>query len=179
MNAQPAAQQAPQPAEAISAPLIEAPAPDLADPRSYAEVVKLFAERREGILEYHLAGSVRLVRFEPGVIEINPLPNAPPNLANRVGSLLSEWTGRRWVIGISSAQGEAPLAEAERAQRDAAIESAKENPVVRALMETFPGAAVTDVRDLARASSGNEDSIEEPPESAEIEEAITDTGDES
>src|SRR6185503_10693628 len=97
----------------------------------------------------HLAASVRLVRFEPGVVEINPLPNAPANLANRVGSLLSEWTGRRWVIGISSAPGEPTLAEVEQADRDAAMDSARAHPAVQALMEAFPGATIVDVRDLA------------------------------
>ncbi|HEX4505973.1 MAG TPA: DNA polymerase III subunit gamma/tau [Alphaproteobacteria bacterium] len=118
-------------------------------PASYRELVKLFAEKKEGILEYHLAASVRLVRFEAGVVEINPLPTAPSNLANRVGSLLSEWTGRRWVIGISSAPGEPTIAETEQADRDAAMDSARANPAVQALMEAFPGATIVDVRDLA------------------------------
>jgi DNA polymerase-3 subunit gamma/tau len=138
---QPMAMAAPVPAALIPA--------TLAGPASYRELVKLFAEKREGILEYHLAASVRLVRFEPGVIEINPLPTAPTNLANRVGSLLSEWTGRRWVIGISSAPGEPTLAELEQADRDAAMDSARANPAVQALMHAFPGATIVDVRDLA------------------------------
>jgi len=138
--------QAGQPmAMAVPAPLPEA----LAGPASYRELVKLFAEKKEGVLEYHLASSVRLVRFEPGVVEISPLPNAPSNLANRVGSLLSEWTGRRWVIGISSAPGEPTLAEVEQADKDAAMDSARANPAVQALMEAFPGATIVDVRDLA------------------------------
>jgi len=129
---------------------MEAPLPAaVPGPASYRELVKLFAEKKEGILEYHLAASARLVRFEPGVVEINPLPTAPPNLANRVGSLLSEWTGRRWVIGISSAPGEPTLAEVEQADRDAAMDSARANPAVQALMEAFPGATIVDVRDLA------------------------------
>jgi DNA polymerase-3 subunit gamma/tau len=134
------------------------PAPaTLPGPANYRELVKLFAEKKEGILEYHLAASVRLVRFEPGVVEINPLPNAPSNLANRVGSLLSEWTGRRWVIGISSAPGEPTIAELEQADRDAAMDSARANPAVQALMEAFPGATIVDVRDLATQAPPVED----------------------
>jgi DNA polymerase-3 subunit gamma/tau len=155
-------------------PLVEAKIADPPpDPRSYRDVVRLFAEKREGILEFHLASSVRLVRFEPGVIELNPLPAAPSNLANRVGSLLSDWTGRRWVIGISSAEGEATLAETDKAERNAALESAQANPTVRALMEAFPGATITDVRDLAPlppiANDGGEDGGEEsyPAEAGE------------
>ncbi len=146
---QPMAMEAPVPAAPIPVPL--------PGPASYRELVKLFAEKKEGILEYHLAASVRLVRFEAGVVEINPLPAAPSNLANRVGSLLSEWTGRRWVIGISSAPGEPTIAEIEQADRDAAMDSARANPAVQALMEAFPGATIVDVRDLAAQPPPAED----------------------
>jgi DNA polymerase-3 subunit gamma/tau len=133
------------------------PAPALPAPANYRELVRLFADKKEGILEYHLAASVRLVRFEPGVVEINTLPTAPSNLANRVGSLLSEWTGRRWVIGISSAPGEPTLSEVELADKNAAMDSARAHPAVLALMEAFPGAMITDVRDLAQAAVPVED----------------------
>ena len=142
--------QAGQPMAMAAAVPVPAPAPVTPPgPANYRELVKLFAEKKEGILEFHLAASVRLVRFEPGVVEINPMPAAPSNLANRVGSLLSEWTGRRWVIGISSAPGEPTLSEVEQADKDAAMDSARAHPAVQALMAAFPGATITDVRDLA------------------------------
>jgi len=117
------------------------------------------------------------VRFESGVIELKPLPAAPPNLANRVGSLLSEWTGRRWVIGISSAVGEATLAQADEAQRNAALDSARASPTVQALMDAFPGAVITDVRDLAQVPVPTEDAGDQtyPAEAGEL---PLDTGDE-
>jgi DNA polymerase-3 subunit gamma/tau len=160
-----------------------APPPALPDPKTYRELVRLFADKKEGILEFHLAASVRLVRFEPGVIEINPLPAAPSNLANRVGSLLSEWTGRRWVIGISSAPGEPTLSETEQAQKSASLDSARASPTVLALMDAFPGATITDVRDLAEIIVPVEDGgeITYPADSGELTpdgELIIDSGDE-
>ena len=159
------------------------PPPALPDPKTYRELVRLFADKKEGILEFHLAASVRLVRFEPGVIEINPLPAAPSNLANRVGSLLSEWTGRRWVIGISSAPGEPTLSETEQAQKSASLDSARASPTVLALMDAFPGATITDVRDLAEIIVPVEDGgeITYPADSGELTpdgELIIDSGDE-
>ena len=152
-------------------------------PANYRELVKLFAEKKEGILEYHLAASARLVRFEPGVVEINPLPNAPSNLANRVGSLLSEWTGRRWVIGISSAPGEPTIAEVEQADKDAAMDSARANPAVQALMEAFPGATIVDVRDLAAQpppveDAGAEESGEQTYPADDVGDMFLESGDE-
>jgi DNA polymerase III subunit gamma/tau len=150
-----------EPATAGQPMAMEAPAhvppPALPAPASYRDLVRLFADKKEGILEYHLAASVRLVRFEAGVVEINPLPAAPSNLANRVGILLSEWTGRRWVIGISSAPGEPTLAEIEQANKDAALDSARAHPAVQALMAAFPGATITYVRELAQAAVPVED----------------------
>ncbi|HTJ64556.1 MAG TPA: DNA polymerase III subunit gamma/tau, partial [Alphaproteobacteria bacterium] len=153
-QAEPVAELAQQPV----AKLPEPPPPEaLPDPRTYRDLVKLFAEKREGVLEFHLSSSVRLVRFEPGLIEINPLPAAPANLANRVGTLLSEWTGRRWVVGISSAQGEATVAEIEQDERNAALDSARANPVVQAVLGAFPEAAIVDIRDLAQTAASDED----------------------
>jgi DNA polymerase-3 subunit gamma/tau len=167
----------PEPAFPTMAPDPEGPAL-AASPTTYRELVRLFAERREGILEYHLASSVRLVRFEPGVIEINPMPAAPSNLANRVGSLLSEWTGRRWVIGISSAPGAPTLSEMDHAERTAALESARASPAVQAVMAAFPGALITDVRDLGQATAAVEDSVDigYPTDSNDL---LTDIGDET
>ena len=164
---------------AMEAPAIQpAPVPEASPgPANYRELVKLFAEKKEGVLEFHLAASVRLVRFEPGVVELNTLPAAPSNLANRVGSLLSEWTGRRWVIGISSAVGEPTLMETEQAQRDASMDSAKASPTVAALMEAFPGATITDVRDLTQAAAVSEDAGDQtyPADSGDL---TLDIGDE-
>ena len=181
-----ARQPAEMPEPVREAMVMQAPAPvadALPDPKSYRELVRLFAEKKEGILEFHLAASVRLVRFESGVIEINPLPAAPSNLANRVGSLLSEWTGRRWVVGISSAPGERTLAETEQADRDASIDAARANPTVQALLAAFPEATITDVRDLAEAAIPVEDAGDGsyPADSGELTpdgELITDSGDE-
>jgi DNA polymerase-3 subunit gamma/tau len=166
----PAVSQAPEALQVVPAP------EPLADPKTFRALVRLFAEKREGVLEYHLASSVRLVRFEPGVIEFNPLPAAPANLANRVGTLLSAWTGRRWMVGISSAPGAAPLAEAEQAERTAAFDAARLSPTVQALLEAFPGATITDVRDLAPTAAEAEN-ITETPYPADSGEPL-DSGDE-
>ena len=99
------------PASPTPAPSTAAPA---ADPKSFEEVVALLQERREAILYAQLHNNVHLVRFEPGRIEIRPEPQAPANLANRLGALLGEWTGRRWVVAVSSEPGDPTLAQQKR-----------------------------------------------------------------
>jgi DNA polymerase-3 subunit gamma/tau len=123
-----------------------APAPD-----SFAAVVALLGARREAILQAHLKNNVHLVHFEVGRIEIRPDEHAPRTLANRLGALLSEWTGRRWVVAISGEPGEQTLAEQEAAadRRERAAVTA--HPLVQAAMAAFPGATIEAIRDLTAA----------------------------
>jgi DNA polymerase-3 subunit gamma/tau len=123
-----------------------APAPD-----SFVAVVALLGERREAILQAHLKNNVHLVHFEIGHIEIRPDEHAPRTLANRLGALLSEWTGRRWVVAISGEPGEPTLAEQEAAadRRERAAVTA--HPLVQAVMAAFPGATIEAIRDLTAA----------------------------
>jgi DNA polymerase III subunit gamma/tau len=132
----------PAPAEVVEA----APSPD-----SFAAVVALLGERREAILQAHLANNVHLVRFEPGRIEIRPDEHAPRNLANRLGALLSDWTGRRWVVAVSGEPGEPTLAEQGVARKSRERAEIAAHPLVQAVMATFPGAAIEEIRELSNA----------------------------
>jgi DNA polymerase-3 subunit gamma/tau len=118
---------------------------------SFAAVVALLAERREAILQAHLNNNVHLVRFEPGRIELRPDEHAPRTLANRLGALLSEWTGRRWVVAISSEPGEPTLAQQEAAADRRERAEVTAHPLVQAVMANFPGATIEAIRDLAAA----------------------------
>ena len=131
-----------------------APAPqddaDLAPmPRDFRALVTLFAERREGALYGHLYSAVPRVRMEPGREVLRPTPAAPPHVANRVGALLSEWTGHRWVVVVSDERGQPTLAEEVNQAQAQALAAAEANPVVRAVLDLFPGAKIAEVRDLA------------------------------
>lgn len=129
------------------------------DPKSFAEVVALCAERREALLHAHLVNSVHLVRFEPGRIELRPTGRAPANLANRLGASLSDWTGRRWVVSVSSEPGAPTLAEQAAAAAERERQAVLAHPLVEAVMRRFPGATVEAVRDLIPTVAGPMDAI--------------------
>jgi DNA polymerase-3 subunit gamma/tau len=135
---------------ALAAPA-EAAAPLLAE---FRDVVALAAERREPTLHGHLVHCVHLVRFAPGVIELRPEPEAPRDLAARLAALLLAATGTRWTIAVSAAPGEPTLfqqgEEADRARRA----DAADHPLVRAILEAFPGAAIDSVQDSAADAYG-------------------------
>ena len=125
-----------------------APAPQAqALPRSFEEAVALFAEKREPILYAHMHNDVHLVRFEPGRIEFRATPTAPPDLAHRIGDRLSAWTGRRWVVGLSNEAGAPTMREVRVAKEQARRADALSHPLVKAAMDTFPGATVEAVRE--------------------------------
>ncbi len=116
-------------------------------PKTFRDVVALVSAERELMLHGHLLHSVHLVRFAPPVIELRPQPDAPRDLAAKLGALLQRATGERWTIAISAAAGEPTLAEqgeeADRSRRS----TAADHPLVRAILEAFPGARIDAVRD--------------------------------
>jgi DNA polymerase-3 subunit gamma/tau len=118
-------------------------------PRNFDEVVGLFSKRAQPLLEAHLRASVHLVRFEVGRIEINPNAHAPKDLANKVGQLLSDWTGRRWVVSISNERGEPTLDDQKKTLVTAQKADAARLPLVASVLAAFPDASIEAVRDLA------------------------------
>ena len=127
-----------------------AEAPRLA---GFRDVVAL-CSGRDPTLHSHLRHSVHLVRFQPGVIELRPEPVAPRDLAPRLGALLLAETGRRWTIALSTAPGEPTLGEQEQSADTSRRHAAAEHPLVRAIMDAFPGATIAAVRDSSLDAYG-------------------------
>jgi DNA polymerase-3 subunit gamma/tau len=139
-------------------------------PQSFGEVIALFDEHREALIRSHLREHVHLIAFEPGRIEFRPTEGAPSNLANRVSQLLSEWTGKRWLVGRSEeeGQGEPTLREQEeRRERELRNEIAN-HPMVRAVLETFPGATIAAVRERFAVAEPDEISPDDPGDEANM-----------
>ena len=142
------------------------PAAATPNPKSFTEIVALFEARREARLVHHLMHHVHEVRCEPGLIELRTQPKAPPDLAPRLGELLSQWTGRRWIATVSSAAGKPTLNEQKAAKGDELRSQAENNPLVQAILKTFPGAKLDAVRRKGEQTSlvaGLVEAGEEPP----------------
>ena len=100
------------------------------------------------MLKVHLENDVHLVRLEPGQIEFRPGPRAPRTLAGDLAQKLKDWTGTRWVVTLAREGG---AAHARRAKARAAwprkIEAVAQEPLVRAVLDRFPGAEIVGVHD--------------------------------
>jgi len=132
------------------------PAPEPAPPpgsvpaiASLADIAALAAARREPTLAALIASRVHLVRIEPGLLEIRPDEDAPRDLASRIAALLSEATGRRWTVAISTEAGSPTLAELEQAEAARLRAAIEQEPLVRAILNTFPGATIEAIRPRA------------------------------
>ena len=90
------------------------------------------------------------MQFEIGRIDFRPSDKAPSNLATRVAASLNEWTGKRWLISVSSHVRDPTLKEqAAKMAADQRAEAAL-HPLVKAVQAVFPGASIDEVRDLAQ-----------------------------
>ena len=115
---------------------------------SFAEVIKLVADKRDVRLKQQLEGDMHLVRCEDGRLDFRPTRTAPPTLAGDLQKKLTDWTGRRWVVTISSEEGEPTVRErlaAEQADRERGVLA---HPSVQAVLAKFPGAEIIAVRPL-------------------------------
>jgi len=151
-----------QPVAAVSA---------LPMPQSFAELVSLVQEKREGLLYGELYGRVRLVSFAPGRLAI-AYPNPPKNLAlpTQLAERLREWTGQTWLVTLDSQQAGAPTLAEQAANAVAAQkQAAAEHPLVAAVLAAFVGAAVEAVHggDAAAAAAVPEYAERAPAEAGD------------
>jgi DNA polymerase-3 subunit gamma/tau len=149
--------------EPLREPTASAPAPAAADaPRpffkTFADLVAKAGEERDIQLKTQLERDVRLVRFEDGALEFSLAPTGSPQLAQALMRKLQEWTGRRWMVAISTAEGAPSPREAAAAKREEQAQGVAQLPLVRSVLERFPGAAIVAVRlGTGEAAQGDDD----------------------
>ena len=90
----------------------------------------------------HLYNNVHLATYESGRLEFRPNEQAPSDLPGQVLARLRDWLGTHWQVSVAAAEGDATLAEQDQAGEAATYRQAAEHPVVRAVLEAFPGASI-------------------------------------
>ena len=143
----------PAPPDFEEEPVVE-PAPASPMPQSFADVVALAEMKRDLKLKNALLEQVRLVRFKPGDIALNPLPLAAPDLLQELMRKLKAWTGQVWIVSTSEQEGEEPLGVQRRAAEAREIEALHAHPAVQEVFRHFPGAKIKEVRDAPQERAG-------------------------
>jgi DNA polymerase-3 subunit gamma/tau len=124
------------------------------------DCVALASEKRDIPMKVAIQRQMRLVKFEPGKIEIQPTEDAPADIAGEFGRKLTEWTGQRWFVVVSRTQGRPTIYEEQEANQQQLLSDAKSHPTVAALLAQFPGAKVIDVK--VQASEEDEAAMADP-----------------
>ena len=129
--------------------------------RSIEDMMALADKYRDIQAKIQLRTMVRLVRIEPGRVEINLTDDANPTLPGELIKKLADWTGRKWTVALSREPGQPTIAETENAKREALVSDARQDPDVAAILKQFPGAKITDVRIIADEEEFAPESVSE------------------
>ena len=122
------------------------PQPALASVATYKDLIALATAKRDVLVKLALESQMRPVSFEQGKIEVALADNADPGMIATLSARLQSWTGQRWLVMVSTKPPEGMTIRQEREQRkEAATAAAHEDPLVKAILETFPGAKLVNV----------------------------------
>ena len=124
----------------------------VAMPEDFPALVRVFEERGGPHLAARLLTDVHLIGYEPGRIEFRPAASAPADLASKMMACLKDWTGTRWMVTVSREGGAPTLMEQAAAERRGELAEAARHDVVRAVLDTFPGAKLTKIIDVSAAA---------------------------
>ena len=85
---------------------------------SLADIAALADANRDMTFKVLLKRCVRLVRIEPGRLDVNLTGDAPKTLLGDLTVKLKAWTGRNWMVSLSREEGGPTLAELEASKRE-------------------------------------------------------------
>jgi DNA polymerase-3 subunit gamma/tau len=126
-------------------PAGEAAAPALVVNR-FDDLIVLAARQRDLSVKAALERDVRLVRCEDGRLEIALEPSAAKTLVNDLSMKFTQWTGRRWLVIVSTEPAQ-PTVRSQIDARQAELKTGvRADPLVQAVLSKFPGAEIVDVR---------------------------------
>ncbi len=112
--------------------------------RSYADVIAYAQSQRDIKLAHLLESGLRLVHFEKGRIEVNVV-HGDNSVAGQLAEKLRQWTGERWLVSISQAEGAPTLRQQKETRRDELHMEVQDDPLVKAALDAFPGAKIKNV----------------------------------
>jgi DNA polymerase-3 subunit gamma/tau len=113
---------------------------------TFEHVVELIRANRDVRLLVEVETCLRLAAYRPGRIEFTPTPDAPADLAQRLGARLHLWTGNRWAVTLVNGSEVETIAEVRDAKENALKRDALEHPMMQAVLAQFPAARIVAIR---------------------------------
>ena len=117
---------------------------------SFEELISLVEKNKEIELKFDLERNVRLVKFSEGKIDIEFNEKLSKNFIKNLTSRLLEWTGNRWIITLSKSKGDQTIYEKKNEVKKMLFENAKKTEIYKKVMELFPNAELTNVKEAGK-----------------------------
>lgn len=155
-------------AASAPAPRVQATTAPRVQLARFEDVVALAQVNRDIQLKIALERDVRLVRFEQGSIEFALAQGASPQLAATLSRKLQDWTGQRWMAVVVSAEGGPTIYEQRDARKQDIMIGVRADPLVRSVLERFPGAEIVGVKSAEDALPAPEPMLQAGPSNDEI-----------
>ncbi len=116
-------------------------------PENYSQLVALADKKRDLSIKYALENYLRPINFEIGKIEVALTKEADPLIIAQLSERLKKWTKRSWLITVSNDETNVPtISEQFATDKKKEIELAKNDEMVKAILQIFPKAKLADVR---------------------------------
>lgn len=137
-------QQAPVP---VSAPKAEVKSQPVVL-RDLDAVIALAEKNGNRALPSLIRAYVRPHSFGDNQIEIGLAEGAPQSFVGDLSEALKGWTGNRWLISVNPRADAQTLNELAAEREQARRSDATQHPTVKAILDQFPGATITQIRSL-------------------------------
>ena len=120
-----------------------------APPKSFQELVNLVEEKCQISLKDDLLNDIKVTHFEEGKIELSLSSNAAEDLIERLREFLNYNTEISWQVYQSSEQNNVCFVEKEESRSEKKLMDVEEMPLIRAVLDVFPGASIERASDIA------------------------------
>ena len=120
-------------------------------PKDFHEIIQLARIHKDVKMQYELENNVSLVSFAKEKIEINILKGSE-SIASDLSKKLFEWTEKKWIVLVSSSQGEKTINQ-EREESDLLIRSnIEKHPIYKATVEEFKNTSIKLIEEIPKLS---------------------------
>ena len=104
----------------------------------------LAGEKRDVLLKTALEQQMRPVAFREKSIEVALVEGTDPGIIQTLSARLKLWTGQVWGVAVSRRAATGPTIRDVKNEHVAKAQSeAVEDPLVKAILDMFPGSKVT------------------------------------
>ncbi len=123
------------------------PSADLAPPAlpaSFNAVLALLDDAREMSLAEKLRLTGRVVRYDAPDIVLSSAKPFPADIPRELADVLRRLTGHNWRVTTEDIAGAPSMREAQALARAAELDTVRESPIVKAVLEAFPASEIVE-----------------------------------